>query len=130
MCHGVDAVEEYDKIIKQWEKEYKKGFVLYLILSLLLDKPMYGYQIISHLEEMTNNAISLKESGVYQVLKKLKQKKIINSFIKKSHLGPKRKYYSITEKGKKILIVFGENCVKPIHSVIGSFLEKNNKIVD
>jgi PadR family transcriptional regulator PadR len=120
--------KENVRILKQWEKEYKKGFVSYLILLLLVENPMYGYEIIGRLEELSDNKLSFKESGIYQVLKKQKQKKTIDSYIKKSKVGPRRKYYFITEKGKNLLVFFSKKYVLPIHSVLEDLIRKNLEI--
>ena len=34
-----------EKTLKAWEKEFKKGFSAYIILKLLNEKDMYGYEI-------------------------------------------------------------------------------------
>ena len=42
----------------------------------------------------------LNESSIYAVLIRLEKKKYINSVSRKSPLGPKRKYFTITDEGK------------------------------
>jgi|GEM_PF-817351 len=92
-----------EKILKQWEREFKKGLVSYLILLLLLEKEMYGYELTHTLNGLSKGQITYQESGVYQILKKLNKKKIVTWFHQSSPRGPARKYYRLTDRGRELL---------------------------
>jgi DNA-binding PadR family transcriptional regulator len=53
--------------------------------------------------------MDFKEGTMYPVLHKLEKKGLIESFWKASYTGRKRKYYRITNKGKKELHQEKEN---------------------
>ena len=86
---------QIEKLAQTWGKEYKKGLISYLILLLLKEDPMYGLQINKKLLETAENKILFQESNIYQVLKKLKKNRIVSVELKKSDIGPGRKYYTI-----------------------------------
>jgi len=49
---------------------------------------------------------NLNEGSVYPVLIRLQKKGLIESESKKSPLGPKRKYFSLTDTGEEYLVEF------------------------
>ena len=42
--------DNVQKTLKLWDKEYKKGFTSYMVLVLLKDRSMYGYELKATLE--------------------------------------------------------------------------------
>ena len=96
------------EIMKGEIREFKKEMqsIAYTILTLLIisrsDKPIYGYRIIKAVEELSNGRIKFKVGTLYPVLKKLERNGLVKSFWSISNGSP-RKYYSISEKGDKVL---------------------------
>ena len=84
------------------DKELLKGSTTLLILNLLEKENMYGYQMIKRLSEKSENVFELKEGTLYPILHGLEEKGLISSYWDES-AAKKRKYYNITEKGKKHL---------------------------
>lgn len=74
-----------------------------LVLKLLEEEDMYGYQIIRKLEERSNSVFSLKEGTLYPVLHNLEEQDAVESYEKTAESGRMRKYYHLTKKGKKLL---------------------------
>lgn len=83
-------------------KELLKGSTTMLILELLKDENMYGYQMIKHLSEKSERVFELKEGTLYPILHSLEENQLIVSYWDES-TAKKRKYYRITDKGKKQL---------------------------
>lgn len=83
-------------------KELLKGSTSMLVLNLLADKNMYGYQMIKELKEKSENVFELKEGTLYPILHSLEENNFISSYWDET-TGKKRKYYSITKEGKKHL---------------------------
>ncbi|MBF4692582.1 PadR family transcriptional regulator [Fusibacter ferrireducens] len=83
-------------------KELLKGTTDMMILKALDRQPMYGYGMIKHFEIMSNGVFSLKEGTLYPILHALEKKEHIESYWD-SIEGRKRKYYKITDKGRKNL---------------------------
>lgn len=74
-----------------------------LVLSLLEEEDMYGYQIIRMLEERSNSVFSLKEGTLYPILHGLEEQEAVKSYEKQAETGRMRKYYHLTNHGKKLL---------------------------
>ena len=85
-------------------KELMKGSIDILILSLIAQKDMYGFEIIKNLKARSNNTYSMSEGTLYPALQRLEQKELLKSYWGDSETGGRRKYYNITETGKKELI--------------------------
>ncbi|NTV73622.1 MAG: PadR family transcriptional regulator, partial [Holophaga sp.] len=52
------------------DRELLKGSTPLLLLSLLTDGPMYGYQIIETVKQRTDGTYTLKEGALYPALHK------------------------------------------------------------
>lgn len=99
--------------------QLKRGLLDGCILRIISEKETYGYEIINILEK--SGFGSLSEGTIYPVLKRLQNKGYIESEYKKSSLGPKRKYYRITEIGKKQLnefIILWSNISKNVNNLL------------
>lgn len=78
------------------------GSMAMLILRLLSEKDMYGYEMIDTLRRRSQNVFELKAGTLYPLLHNLEEKYYLTSY-EKEVLGKVRKYYSITREGKKYL---------------------------
>lgn len=74
------------------------------ILKIISLHRTYGYEIVSNLQK--HGLSDVKEGTVYPILMRLEKKKLISSSYLPSPLGPARKYYEITEEGRKALEEF------------------------
>ncbi|MCF6356370.1 MAG: PadR family transcriptional regulator [Draconibacterium sp.] len=78
-----------------------KGSLSTIILSLLKEQgKMYGYKITREVEKITSGQMVITEGALYPTLHKLEAKGLLSVEIKKVN-NRVRKYYFITEKGKK-----------------------------
>ena len=84
-------------------KELLKGSTTILILNLLNRKNMYGYEMIKEIEERSKGIFSFKEGTLYPILHSLENENFIEAYWDEGEGKRKRKYYRITEDGKKIL---------------------------
>ncbi len=84
-------------------QEMIKGTVVPIILKLLSEKRMYGYEIIKVVNERTKNAFQWKEGTIYPWLHRLEGDGLIHSEWEVPDSGRKRKYYRITRKGHACL---------------------------
>lgn len=74
-----------------------------LILAILSNGEIYGYQIIQSVIEISGGTLEWSEGMLYPVLHRLEKENFIQSQWKISENGRRRKYYSLTESGKKEL---------------------------
>lgn len=84
------------------DKSLISGSTAMLILKLLSEKDMYGYEMIETLKNRSNNVFELKAGTLYPLLHGLEDKGALTVYEKP--VGAKvRKYYSITKQGRKAL---------------------------
>ena len=84
-------------------QELIKGTVVPIILRLLEEKEMYGYEIIKVVNQRTDEAFAWKEGTLYPWLHRLEQEGLIRSRWEESGNGRQRKYYQITRRGTAAL---------------------------
>lgn len=84
--------------------EMMKGTVVPIILKLLSEKEMYGYEIIKVVNERTQQALEWKEGTLYPWLHSLEQEGLISSAWRESEAGRRRKYYALTRKGQAEMV--------------------------
>lgn len=80
---------------------YAKGQLSFLILNCLLERDFYGLDFISEIYNRSNGRINLKKPSVYSNLTRMEKQGYVSSYLQSSDLGPNRKYYSITESGRR-----------------------------
>ncbi len=74
-----------------------------MILSLLLRGESYGYKILQEVMELSGGTLDWSEALLYPVLHKLEKDGLILSRWKMSGENRMRKYYSLTESGRREL---------------------------
>lgn len=83
--------------------ELVKGNTDYLLLFLIGQKPMYGYQIIKELEERTRGYFKYKEGTLYPALHRLEKTGLLQARWQEAIGNRQRRYYHITDKGCSVL---------------------------
>jgi len=86
------------------DKGLLAGNTTMLILKLLENKDMYGYQMIEELSEKSSNVFNLKAGTLYPILHNLENEGIVSSYDDNADSSRIRKYYHLSSKGKKLLI--------------------------
>ncbi len=84
-------------------RELLKGNIDSLLLSLIGDRPMYGYQIIKELDQKSLGYFRFKEGTLYPALHRLEKSGLVGGTWDMLQSGRQRRYYHITEKGTKLL---------------------------
>jgi PadR family transcriptional regulator PadR len=83
--------------------DLRKGSTTILILSLLSQSPMYGYQISKELAERSDGVFDFKEGTLYPALHRMEKDGLLTSYWEVVEEGPSRKYYAITDQGQDML---------------------------
>jgi len=83
--------------------QIRKGSTETLLLSLLSERPMYGYQIARELEQRSEGYFAMEEGLLYPTLHRMEQEGLVGSEWRTVSEERRRKYYCITDKGKKVL---------------------------
>jgi PadR family transcriptional regulator PadR len=86
----------------QTNPPFMSGVPELLLLRLLDQQEMYGYELVKAIRLVTADAISLGEGVIYPVLHSLERKGALRARRKKVD-GRTRVYYSLNAKGRKRL---------------------------
>lgn len=84
------------------DKSLISGSTGMLLLKLLSEKDMYGYEMIETLEAKSNHVFELKAGTMYPLLHAMEAQNLLTSY-EREVSGKTRKYYKITKEGRKIL---------------------------
>lgn len=77
-----------------------KGYADSMVLSILVNKDSYAYEIGKIIKEKSGFLFEMKEATLYSTLKRLEKDGFLTSYEGKETNGSKRKYYQITVYGK------------------------------
>lgn len=100
--------------------QMRKGLLEYCVLHIISRGEVYTSDLI---EELTLAEMIVVEGTLYPLLNRLKTAELVNYRWVESESGPPRKYYSITEEGKKFLSTLSETW----KSLVNSTLQITNK---
>jgi len=84
-------------------RELLKGNTETILLSLLKDQPMYGYQIIKELERRSQGYFKFREGTLYPALHRLETAGLVRGSWERLPSGKERRYYHPTERGLEFL---------------------------
>jgi len=84
----------------QFDRELVKGTTVPIVLRLLAEREMYGYEIVKVVNERTGGLFEWKEGTLYPCLHGLEGDGLLAAEWREAPNGRKRKYYRTTAKGK------------------------------
>jgi PadR family transcriptional regulator, regulatory protein PadR len=85
------------------ETELMRGAGPLAILRLLEGGEKYGYELVELLERRTDGVLAMGQSTLYPLLYNLEAKGLIAARVETADNGRPRKYYRLTDKGKRKL---------------------------
>jgi len=88
----------------KFESQLLKGIAPVVVLEILSRGPMYGYELGQAIEQRSGKILSLGKGTLYPLLYNLEAKKLVEGKWEKNESARKRRYYSITGKGKDELV--------------------------
>ena len=91
-------------------KQLRKGVLELAILGSLYHESHYGYSLIKSISG--EGDIAITEGTIYPILGRLAKEELVQSEWMESKQGPPRKYYSLTEKGKRAFEVLHSEFTK------------------
>lgn len=111
------------------KNNFKKGSVEMLLLSLLSEQDLYGYQMTQLIVERGGGYIKVPEGSMYPTLYKLEDRKYISSYEKQVGKRLKRIYYHIEDTGREYLkeLIFEYYAVNDCITRILNFSKEGEK---
>jgi PadR family transcriptional regulator PadR len=90
---------------RKFRKELMAGLSSLVLLAVLAraEREMYGYEIAKAVKAEGEGGLIFKQGAIYPVLRSLNTLGLLDSRVEASAFGPPRRYYSITNEGKKAL---------------------------
>jgi PadR family transcriptional regulator PadR len=85
----------------EYDREFLTGTVGVLLLGLLTEREMYGYEMLQEAERRSARTFQLKEGTLYPALHQMERAGLLKATWRESAAGRARKYYSLTSKGRR-----------------------------
>ena len=100
----MDVADEL--MLRKFQKELNSGTVSLILLAILdrSQEPLYGYQIAKSIEGNWQEGAPVKQGTLYPVLRSMEESGLLGSRVEPSVAGPPRKYYTITDRGRAVLV--------------------------
>ncbi len=100
-----DEQAEQERLSQKFQRELNAGLVGLVLLAVLdqAGEDLYGYQIAKRLQQLADGGSPVKQGALYPVLRQLSANALLVSRIVPSYSGPQRRYYRITEAGRRTL---------------------------
>lgn len=86
--------------------QLRKGALEYCVLALLRDGQRYGFDLVRTLSEADGLLVS--EGTIYPLLSRLRRDQLVSTSWQESEAGPPRRYYQLTDAGKRALADFSD----------------------
>jgi len=81
-----------------------RGNLDLILLAILEDGPKYGLEIISEARGRSDGLFEFKEGSLYPALHRLEKARLVEAtFAPSNSGGPRRRYYTLTDAGRKRL---------------------------
>lgn len=87
----------------QREADLLQGTLDMLILKIVALQPIHGYAIVQRLQQISNQALQIRQGSLYPALYRLENRGLLQSEWKKNESGHEAKYYRLTKLGQKQL---------------------------
>lgn len=102
---GAEDLSEQERLSQKFQRELNAGLVGLVLLAVLnqADEDLYGYQIAKRLQQLADGSSPVKQGALYPVLRQLSANGLLASRIVPSYSGPPRRYYRITDTGRRTL---------------------------
>ena len=89
------------EFIDKWQSQVKKGTLSFVVLLVLKENELYGYELIEEIKKVTK--IEIAEGTLYPLMNRLKTDSLLGSKWIEQETGIPRKYYFLTEIGEQTL---------------------------
>lgn len=86
--------------------ELRRGTLAYCVLALLRERELYGFEIVRTLDQL--GGLLTSQGTIYPLLSRLRSDGLVETTWRESNLGPPRRYYRITERGRRALASFAQ----------------------
>lgn len=104
------------------DENVRAGIVELLVLRLLCERDMYGYEIKQMLSNRTNGAFVMKEASLYGPLYRMASRGLVTTHREMAGEKRFRVYYHIEDRGREYL-AYGEEQIRFVFGGVMNLLE-------
>jgi PadR family transcriptional regulator PadR len=100
--------------------ELRRGVLEHCVLAVVRDEESYAFDIVRHLASAGELVTS--EGTIYPLLSRLRRDHLVTTTWRESDAGPPRRYYRITDEGRRSLAVFADDWARfrdAVDAVVG-----------
>ncbi|MHC4389159.1 MAG: PadR family transcriptional regulator [Planctomycetota bacterium] len=87
--------------LNNWQTQLRKGLLDVVILNLLQHGRCHGYEMVQTFKKV--HGLRIREGNIYPILARLQTDGLVTSRSEASRDGPPRKYFELTDSGRKVL---------------------------
>ena len=95
-------------LLQVWETTYKKGLLSFWILLVLHRQAAYARELGRLVEQASGGTLTADDNSLYRALNRFERVGLIAGEPRPSKVGPDRRYYRLTGKGRRLLRRFAE----------------------
>ena len=106
------------------KSQLMRGTLQGCILKIISKRMTYGYEILEILR--SGGFDGLSEGTVYPLLQRMEKQGALRAKMLPSPMGPRRKYYELTEEGREYLCLFEEYWLK-LHRTVNRIMRASIK---
>lgn len=107
------------------KNDYISNYLDLILLNELNKKSLHAYALIKNLRDMLNDDNIIKDSSIYNALKRFEKQELILGYNEAQKNGRKRYIYNITDLGKQELLELKTNWLET-KKKIDSIIEEGN----
>ena len=85
------------------DKSLVSGSMALLVMKLLEEKDLYGYEMIELMKNRSDDTFHLKAGSLYPLLHGLEEKGYVEAYEQEAAAGKPRRYYHLTKRGHAAL---------------------------
>ena len=88
-------------LFDNWTIQARKGILELTVLTTLADKDRYAYELVKSITQIPG--LNISEGTIYPLLSRLRVQGLVTTRLVESTEGPARKYYRLTDEGRRTL---------------------------
>ncbi len=86
-----------------WHHYPERGWIQFLLMRILYEKPMHGYQLLEEIEYRSCGFHKLEPGSIYTLLRRMEERGLLQSKWEKTEGSPDRRVYTLTDRGIEAL---------------------------
>jgi DNA-binding PadR family transcriptional regulator len=100
--------DDTGELLQVWERNYKKGLLSFWLMLVVHERPAYALELGSLVERASGGSLTADDNSIYRALARFERVGLIAGESRPSTLGPDRRYFRLTAKGRRLLRRFAE----------------------